>query len=70
MLDAEQWEEHVAREVAYQAGIERAFDRAEAFERFGDLDHALKWLDRADLLSGGLPPAYFELRARWACQRA
>jgi hypothetical protein len=70
MLDVQLWDEHVAREVGHQARIEKAFDRAEAYERFGDFKQALEWLDQADLLGGGLPPAYLALRARWASQHA
>lgn len=60
------WEEQVAREGQHQERIETAFDRAEAYGQFGDLGHALEWLDRADRLSGGLPQAYLALRFRWA----
>jgi hypothetical protein len=63
------WDEHVAREARHQARIEAAFDRADACERLGDFNRALEWLVRADRLSGGLPPAYRELRARWAQER-
>jgi hypothetical protein len=58
------WEELVAREVECQARIEAAFDRADACERFGDVEKALEWLDEADALSGGLPPAYRANRER------
>ncbi len=46
--------------------IEASFDRAEAYERLGDLERALDWLDRAAALCGGLPPEYQLKRARWA----
>jgi tetratricopeptide (TPR) repeat protein len=46
--------------------IEASFDRAEAYERLGDFEQALEWLDRAATLSGGLPPAYRTQRDRWA----
>ena len=35
-LDAQEWDRRVAREVAHQARIEAAFDRADAFARVGD----------------------------------
>jgi tetratricopeptide (TPR) repeat protein len=60
------WDEHVAREARHQETIEASFDRAEAYERLGDFEHALEWLDRAAAVSGGLPPAYRARRARWA----
>ena len=62
------WNALVAREVAYQQDIEAAFDRAEAFERLGDLRLALEWLDRAGELSGGLSPECCAQRARLAWQ--
>src|SRR3954465_5864419 len=65
-LDARAWDERVAREVNHQEVIEASFDRAEAYSRVGDFEHALEWLDRAATLSGGLPPAYRARRARWA----
>lgn len=67
-LDDRGWDERVAREVSHQQLIEASFDRAEAYERLGDPERALKWLDRAAALSGGLPPAYRTLHAR--CARA
>lgn len=60
------WDEHVARELRHQQVIEASFDRAEAYQRLGDFALALQWLDRAAALSGGLPPAYWAKRARWA----
>ena len=65
-IDDQGWDERVAREVRHQELIEASFDRAEAYERLGDFEHALEWLDRAAALSGGLPPAYRAQRARWA----
>lgn len=70
MLDAQEWDEQVAREGRHQARIETAFDRAEGCERFGDFGQALGWLDTADRLSGGLPQAYLALRFRWARELA
>jgi tetratricopeptide (TPR) repeat protein len=64
--DDQLWDERVAREVRHQEVVEASFDRAEAYERLGDFEHALEWLDRAAALSGGLPPAYRAARARWA----
>lgn len=64
--DDRAWDERVAREIRHQQVIEASFDRAEAYERLGDFEHALEWLDRAATLSGGLPTAYRERRARWA----
>jgi tetratricopeptide (TPR) repeat protein len=60
------WDELVAREAIHQEVIEATFDRAEAYERLGDFDRALEWLDRAAALGGGLPPAFRARRARWA----
>jgi hypothetical protein len=60
------WDERVADEVRHQEVIEATFDRAEAYERLGDFEHALEWLDRASALCNGLPPAYRSRRARWA----
>jgi hypothetical protein len=65
-LGARGWELRVAREVARQARIEAAFDRADAYQRLGDVEHALQWLDRAAALSGGLPPMYGATRAHLA----
>ena len=64
------WDERVAREVRHQEVIEASFDRAEAYARVGDFGRALEWLDRAAMLSGGLPPAYRARRARWALSAA
>jgi len=60
------WDERAAREARHQETIEASFDRAEAYERLGDFERALEWLDRAAAVSGGLPPAYRARRARWA----
>jgi hypothetical protein len=60
------WAERVAREALHQQLIEATFDRAEAYERLGDFEHALQWLDRAATLIGGVPPAYQVVRDRWA----
>jgi len=54
--------------VRHQEVIEASFERAEAYERLGDFEHALEWLDRAAAVSGGLPVAYRARRAR--CARA
>ena len=62
------WDERMAREVRHQEVIEASFDRAEAYERLGDFEHALEWLDRAAAVSGGLPAPYRARRAR--CARA
>jgi hypothetical protein len=64
------WDERVAREVRHQEVIEASFDRAEAYARVGDFEHAVDWLDRAATLSGGLPPAYRARRARWVLSSA
>ena len=56
----------MASEVRHQEIIAASFDHAEAYERLGDFEHALEWLDRAAALSGGMPPAYRGRRARWA----
>jgi hypothetical protein len=61
-----EWDELVAREAMHQEVIEASFDRAEAYERLGDFDRALEWLDRAAALGGELPPAFRARRARWA----
>lgn len=58
------WDALVEREVTHQARIEAAFDCADACERAGYFELALKWLDRASALSGGLSPACREQRAR------
>jgi Tfp pilus assembly protein FimV len=60
------WDERVAHEAGRQELIEATFDRAEAYERLGDFERALEWLDRAAALGGGLPPAYRSRRALWA----
>jgi hypothetical protein len=64
--DDREWDERVAREVQHQEVIEASFDRAEAYGRLGDFEHALEWLDRAAVASGGLPEAYRVQRAHWA----
>jgi hypothetical protein len=64
--DDRRWDDHLAREVQHQEVIEASFDRAEAYGRLGDFEHALEWLDRAAVASGGLSGAYRALRARWA----
>jgi hypothetical protein len=61
-----EWDQVVAREALHQEVIEASFDRAEAYERLGDFEHAIEWLDRAKALGGGLPPAYRVKRASWA----
>ena len=61
-----EWDGLVAREVSHQARIEAAFDRVDACERLGDFGRALAWLERAEELAGGLPPAHGAQRARWA----
>jgi tetratricopeptide (TPR) repeat protein len=60
------WDERVARELRHQEVIDASFDRAEAYERLGDFEHALEWLDRAVAVSGDLPAAYRARRERWA----
>jgi tetratricopeptide (TPR) repeat protein len=60
------WDERVAHEARHQELIEATFDRAEAYERLGDFEQALEWLDRAAALGGGLPLAYRSRRALWA----
>jgi hypothetical protein len=64
--DDREWDVRIAREVQHQEVIEASFDRAEAYGRLGDFEHALQWLDRAAEVSGGLPRAYRAQRARWA----
>jgi hypothetical protein len=60
------WDTLVAREVSRQGDIEAAFNRADGYERLGEPRLALKWLDRARELSGGLSPAGTAQRARLA----
>ena len=60
------WDERVAHEARHQELVEATFDRAEAYERLGDFEQALEWLDRAAALCGGLPLAYRSRRALWA----
>ena len=62
--EEEEWDRRVAREGARQAHIEAAFDRADEFDRLGDAELALEWLDKAGVLSGGLTPSYREKRLR------
>jgi tetratricopeptide (TPR) repeat protein len=64
--DDRRWDDRLAREIQHQEVIEASFDRAEAYGRLGDFEHALEWLDRAAVASGGLSGAYRALRARWA----
>jgi hypothetical protein len=64
-FDDREWDGRVAREMRHQEVIEASFDHAEAYARVGDFEQALEWLDRAAMLSGGLPPAYRARRARW-----
>jgi hypothetical protein len=63
---ADSWDTLVAREVRRQGDIEAAFDRADAYERFGNFRLALEWLDRVRELSGGLSPLCWRQRARLA----
>jgi hypothetical protein len=63
--DDRKWDERVGREVRHQEVIEATFDRAEAYARLGDFEHAVEWLDRAATVSGGLPRAYRAQRQRW-----
>ena len=62
------WDGRMAREVRHRELIEASLERAEAYERLGDFEHALEWLDRTAALSGGLPAAHRAQRAR--CARA
>jgi hypothetical protein len=64
--DDRKWDDRIVREVQHQEVIEASFDRADAYGRLGDFEHALEWLDRAALASGGLPTAYRAQQARWA----
>jgi hypothetical protein len=61
-------DERSARDVRRQELIEASFDRAAAYARLGDFEHALEWLDRAAALCGGLPAGYRVQRER--CARA
>jgi hypothetical protein len=63
-LEARECGRRVAREVEHQARIEAAFDRADGFDRLGDVELALEWLNEAGTLSGGLTPAYRAKRLR------
>lgn len=65
-LRAQEWEGHVALAQARQAGIEAAFDRADAYEQLGDFEHALECLNSASALSGGLSAACRAEHARFA----
>jgi hypothetical protein len=65
-IGGSEWDEHVGREAQHQELIEATFDRAEAYARLGDFEHAVEWLDRAAALSGHLPPTYQMKRARWS----
>ena len=60
-----EWDEQVGRKSRHQELIEATFDRAEAYARLGDFEHAVEWLDRAATLGGDLPPTYQVKRARW-----
>jgi hypothetical protein len=64
-VEDRKWDEGVVREVRHQEVIEATFDRAEAYARLGDFEHAVEWLDRAATVSGGLPRAYRDQRERW-----
>jgi len=55
----------VAREARYEALIEDAFDRAEAFAVAGNFERALESLSEAEDLAGGLPDEYVERRKIW-----
>ena len=68
--EAQEWDERVALEAAHQARIEAAFDRVDEFDRLGEAERALEWLDKADALSGGLTSAYREKRLRLLWQVA
>jgi hypothetical protein len=65
-----EWDAHVAREARHEARTEAAFDQADAHARAGNLEEALASLSEAEDLSGGLPDAYIELRARWIASLA
>ena len=70
--EAQEWDRRVAREAEHQARIEAAFDRADAFDRLGDAELALEWLDEAGALSGGLTRTYRAKRlrlGRWVARR-
>jgi hypothetical protein len=55
----------IGREARYEALIEAAFDRADAYAREGNLERALEWLSEAENLAGGLPDEYVERRRFW-----
>lgn len=63
------WDALVARKVARHGEIEAALDRADAYERLGEYQLAVKWLDLASELSGGLSRANGAQRARLARER-
>ena len=72
LVEVQEWDRRVAREAEHQARIEAAFDRADAFDRLGDAELALEWLDEAGALSGGLTPTYRAKRlrlGRWVARR-
>jgi hypothetical protein len=59
------WDARVAREAAYEARIDAAFDQAEAHALGGHVEWALESLSEAENLAGGLPDAYVEQREHW-----
>src|SRR3954451_13227451 len=64
--DDREWDARVAREVQHQELIEASFDRAEAYGRLGDFEHALQGLAGPAAAGAPLPMAYRARRARWA----
>lgn len=67
-MDERGFDASTAREGRHRELIEATLDRADAYQRLGDFEHALEWLDRAAAINGGLPAAYRAKRAR--CARA
>jgi hypothetical protein len=59
------WDALVARETAYEARIEAAFDKAEAHAAAAHLERAIESLSEAEDLCGGLPDSYMQLREHW-----
>jgi hypothetical protein len=59
------WDARVAREAAYEARIEAAFDQAEEHASAGSFERALESLSEAEDLCGGLPVAYVQMRQHW-----